>query len=551
MNLSAQQGLRSPKVFMMDGFKKSGGCRSSILLFTIFLCVAGGYYFNFVNFVKIDYAGVYSPQEFNTLLNYFSLQILYTNIFYIPIILAAIWYRTKVIPLAIFLGIFHIYLTYSALGTLIVGTIERAGVFILLAYVIALISEGKVKEEMKVRKSEEKYRSLVESTSDLIYIVDKECKYLFINNMLLSQFGLLRSQVLGKTFDAFHTAEETKKFAENVNRVFETGTTTEYEAYSKKYDKWLIKTLGPIKDPDTKNVIAVSVISKNITERKKAEEDLKRAYNELKETQDQLIQNEKMAAIGRLTSGIAHQIRNPLGIILMGVEYLGNTLSEKDDQCAGSIKIIKQAISRANKVIVDLLQFSRKAELKFESVDICELLDDTINLVERSGNLKNIKINRNYPKEPVKCKANKNIFQQVIINLLNNAVDAMQEEGEIKINIFYKLASKLNNKAGKREDDYFEIGDKIAVVEIEDTGEGIPKDILPNIFEPFFTTKEIGKGTGLGLSLAHLIIDRHKGSIDVESEVNKGTKFIINLQPGNNQDKGEQYVGKEEDTINS
>jgi len=352
--------------------------------------------------------------------------------------------------------------------------------------------------------------------------------------MLLSQFGLLRSQVLGKTFDAFHATEETKNFAKNVNRVFETGTTTDYESYSKKYDKWFIKTLGPIKEPDTKNVIAVSVISKNITERKKAEQDLKKAYNELKETQDQLIQNEKMAAIGRLTSGVAHQIRNPLGIILMGVEYLDNTLSEKDEQCAGSIKIIKQAVGRANKIIVDILQFSRKAELKFESVDVCELLDNTISLVERSENLKNIKINRNYPKEPVKCKADKNMLQQVVVNLLNNAVDAIQKGGEIKVNVFCKLASKLNIKVGRRADDYFKIGDKMAVVEIEDTGEGIPEDLLLKIFEPFFTTKETEKGTGLGLSLAHLIIDRHKGSIEVESEVNKGTKFIINLQLGNN-----------------
>jgi len=534
MNLSAHQKLCFPKIFMMEGFIKSKGCRSAILLFTIFLCVAGGYYFNFVTKVEIDYADVYSAQEFNTLLNYFSLQILYTNIFYIPIILTAIWYRKKVIPLAVFLGCFHIYLTYSALGILIVGTIERAGIFILLAYVIVLISEGKAKEEMKMRKSEERYRSLVESTNDLIYTVDKECKYLFVNDMLLSQFGLLRSQILGKTFDAFHTTEETKKFTRNVNRIFETGTNTEYESYNKKYDKWFIKRLGPIREPDTKNVIAISVISKNITERKKAEEDLKKAYNELKETREQLIQNEKMAALGRLTAGVAHQIRNPLGIILMGIEYLDNTLSEKDEQCAESIKIIKQAIDRANKIIVDILQFSREAELKFESVDICKLLDDTINLVERSENLENIKINRNYPKEPVKCKADKNMFQQVIINLLNNAADAIQEEGEIKVNVFYKSASKLNNKVGKREDDYFKIGNKMAVVEIEDTGEGIPEDLLPKIFEPFFTTKEEKKGTGLGLSLAYLIIDRHKGSIEVESEMNKGTKFTINLQTGNN-----------------
>ncbi|MEA1990617.1 MAG: ATP-binding protein [Thermodesulfobacteriota bacterium] len=539
MHLSAQQGLCFPKIFMMEGFAKSRGTRSIILLFTIFLCVAGGYYFNFVARAEIDYADVYSAQEFNTLLNYFSLQILYANLFYIPIILTAIWYRKIVIPLAVFLGCFHIYLAYSALGTLIIGTIERAGVFILLAYIIALISEGKAKEQKKVRKSEEKYRSLVESTSDLIYIVDKECNYIFVNDMWLSQFGLLRSQVLGKTFEAFHATEETKNFAKNVNRVFETGTTTDYESYSKKYDKWFIKTLGPIKEPDTKNVIAVSVISKNITERKKAEEDLKKAYYKLKETQDQLIQNEKMAAMGRLTAGVAHQIRNPLGIILMGVEYLDNTISEKDKQCAGFIKIIKQAVGRANKIIIDILQFSRKAELKFESVDICELLDDTINLVERSENLKNIKINRNYPKEPVNCKADKNMFQQVVINLLNNAVDAMQEGGEINVNVFYKSASKLNNKVGKRGDDYFKIGDKMAVVEIEDTGKGIPEDLLAKIFEPFFSTKEAEKGTGLGLSLAHLIIDRHKGSIEVESEANKGTKFIINLQSGKNHVKGE------------
>jgi PAS domain S-box-containing protein len=550
MNISIKQGLCCPRIFMTEGFIKSKGCRSAILLFTIFLCVVGGYYLTFVKFAEIDYAYLYSPQEFNTLFNYFSLQILYTNLFYIPIILTAIWYRKIIVQLAIFLGLFHIYLTYYALGFLVVGTIERAGIFVLLAYIVALISDGKAKEEMKVRKSEEKYHSLVESTSDLIYIVDKECKYIFVNDMVLSQFGLLRSQILGKTFDAFHTTEETKNFAKNVNRVFETGTTIEYESYSKKYDKWLIKTLSPIKEPGTKNVIAVSVISKNITECKKAEEDLKKAYNELKETQDQLIQNEKMAAIGRLTSGIAHQIRNPLGIILMGVEYLDNTLSEKDEQCAGSIKIIKQAVGRANKIIVDILHFSRKTELKFESVDVCKLLDDTISLVEHSENLKKIKINRNYPEEPIKCKADKNMFQQVIINLLNNAVDAMQGNGEIKVSVFYKLASKIDNKVGKRTGDYFKIGDKVAVVEIEDTGKGIPEDLLPKIFEPFFTTKETEKGTGLGLSLVHLIIDRHKGSIDVESKVNKGTKFIINLQPGNDLSKGEQHDGKEKDIIN-
>lgn len=550
MKASKRMGLYFSKIFTAEGFIKSRGRRSTILLFVIFLCIAGGYYLTFVKFVKIDYTALYSPKEFNVFLNYFSLQILYTNLFYIPIVVTAIWYRKKVIPLAVVLGLFHIYLTYSALGTLIVGTIERAGILVLLAYVIALISEGKVKEEMKVRRSEEKYRSLVESTGDLIYIVDKKCRFLFVNNMFLSQYSLLNNQILGKTFDAFHTTEETKKFAKNVSKVFETGKTIEYEAYSKNSGRWVIKTLSPIKEPNTKHVLALSVISKDITERKKAEENLKKTYNELKETQDQLIQNEKMAAIGRLTSGVAHQIRNPLGIILMGVEYLDSSLSEKNENIEKSIKIIKQAVERASKIIFDILQFSRKTEITFESVDVCELLDDTITLIERGENLKNIKIIRNYPEGTVKCTGDRNLLQQVFINLMGNAVDVMQEGGTIKINVSYRLASRSGNKVGKRTDDHFNVGDRMAVVEIEDTGKGIPEDLLPKIFEPFFSTKETGKGTGLGLSLAYLIIDRHRGSIDVESSINQGAKFTINLQTVNNYNKGEQYGAKKRNSIN-
>jgi PAS domain S-box-containing protein len=541
---------RFPRVFTMEGFLQAKGPRSSILLFTIFLCVAGGYYFTFVKIVKIDYASLYSPQEFSVFLNYFSLQVLYTNLFYIPIVLSAVWYRKKVIPLAVLLGFFHVYLTYSALGTLILGTIERAGIFVLLAYVIALISEGRAKEEMNVRRSEEKYRSLVESTADVIYIVDETCRYLFVNNMFLSQFGLVQHQIIGKTFSEFHGAEETKKFAQHVGTVFETGKATRYEAHSKKSGRWVIKTLSPIKEPPTSRVIAASVIVKDITKRKKAEEDVKRAYNELKKAEGQLIHNEKMVAVGRLTSGVAHQMRNPLSIILMGIDYLDSALPEKDEHCARSIKLIKQAVGRANKIVVDILQFSRKHELRLESVDVCKLLDDTIALVARGEHVKNISIQRKYPDKPIRCKGDRNTLQQVFINLMINAIDAMQAGGKMNLNAYYSLASRVHNKVGKRTTDYFTIGDRMVVVEIEDTGEGIPADMLPRIFEPFFSTKEIGKGTGLGLSLAYLIIDRHHGCIDVKSELNKGTQFIINLQPSDNQGKGDQLYEKEKDFLN-
>jgi len=255
----------------------------------------------------------------------------------------------------------------------------------------------------------------------------------------------------------------------------------------------------------------------------------KRTERKLLESQEQLIQNEKLAALGKL-SGIAHQIRNPLEIILMGTEFLGNSLDKGDSRIELSLKKIIQAVNRANKIITDILRFSRTSELKFESVDLTSMVDEMLELIESKTAGSGIRILRNYPKETIKIEADKNMIQQVFINLLSNAHDAMTNGGEIKINIYRKTTSETMNHIGYRDEDYFKIGEQMAVVEIKDTGEGIPEDMLQKIFEPFFTTKKSGKGTGLGLSMAHLIIDRHRGIIDVESRMNEGTKFTLKLQ---------------------
>ena len=412
-------------------FIKIEKTKSVIILCSILICVGLSYYLNFAIHVKIAYTDILSSPNLDKLLNFLSLKAIYTDFFYIPIILTAIWYRKKVIYLALFLSSFHIYVSYFSLGFLPIGTIEKCAVFIILAYVIALISEKRMAEQKKLQKSEER---------------------------------------------------------------------------------------------------------------------LNIAYHKLKETQNQLIQHEKMAAMGRLASGFAHEIRNPLAIILMGIESLSTTLPEKNKIVKKTIEKIKQAVNRANKIIIDTLQFSRMSEFKFESIDICKSLDETIDLIKHKAVLNNIKINRNYPQKHMKVKADKNMLQQVFLNLFMNAMDAMPKGGEIKVKVYDKIANQLGYKTGERESDYFKIGDKIIVVEIEDTGIGIPKNILSKIFDPFFTTKKVGEGTGLGLSVVHLIIDQHRGIIDVESEVNKGTKFIITL-PAKNLSKEGQYNRDEKHTF--
>ncbi|MEE8481325.1 MAG: ATP-binding protein, partial [Desulfobacterales bacterium] len=381
---------------------------------------------------------------------------------------------------------------------------------------------------------EEKYRSIVESTDDTVYMVDEDSKFLSANSKFLSEHCVKETEIVGKYFSDFHSPEETKEFTKRVNKVFETCCATQYEALNENPGKWVMRTLSPIPDPDTNRIKAVSVMSMDITERVLAENELKNTYNKLKETQNQLMQTEKMAALGRLASGLAHQIRNPLEIILMGVDFLGTSQSHKDINSEKSIEKIKQAANRTNRIITDFLRFSRKSELKFESMDVGNLLDETLSLLDHRINRNNIKINRNYCEEPIEVKADKNMLQQVFMNLLTNAIDAMPKGGEIRIKIHNQIATQIEERIGYRNSDYFKIGEKISVVEIEDTGTGIPSDILPKIFELFFTTKEIEKGTGLGLGLAHLIIDRHRGIISVESEANQGTKFTLKLQPADN-----------------
>jgi len=410
----------------------------------------------------------------------------------------------------------------------------RLPFIIIIGLFFGYIVEALIKDKTKsLEISEQKYRSLVESINDSMYVVDADCQYLSANNNVLSEYGLAENEIVGKKFSDFHSPEQTRRFSDRVKKVIETGSTEQFEGYKEKLGKWVIRKLSPIKEPNTAKIRAISVVSMDITERVATVKELIETNKKLKETQNQLIQNEKMAVIGRLASGLAHQIRNPLEIIIMGVEFLGNTIHSKDLKSEKSIEKIKQAVNRTNQIITDFLRFSKKSELKFESVDVCLLLDETIKLIEYVINKKKVKIKRNYSEESIEVTADRNMLQQVFMNLLNNGIDAVSEGGEIGIKVNTKkiMHEHIEDRVGYRDNDYFKIGDKMTEVEIEDNGEGISRDVLHRIFEPFYTTKESEKGTGLGLSLAHLIIDRHQGKISVQSEVNKGTKFILKLQP--------------------
>ena len=229
---------------------------------------------------------------------------------------------------------------------------------------------------------------------------------------------------------------------------------------------------------------------------------------QLEVVQTKLVKSEKMAAVGQLAGGVAHEINNPLTIILGYAQTLMRNIKE-GDPIYKPLKSMENAAVRCKKIVNDLLAFSRAEKLENENVDINEAIDQAVTLVQAWSKVKEIQVVKNYGQVPL-ISTNKNQIQQVIVNLCNNAVDAMPDGGTITITT-------------KQLENFF------IEITVADTGKGMSEEAKHHIFEPFFTTKDVGKGTGLGLSLCHGIIVKNGGSIEISSETGKGTTVRIKL----------------------
>jgi signal transduction histidine kinase len=236
-----------------------------------------------------------------------------------------------------------------------------------------------------------------------------------------------------------------------------------------------------------------------------------RKLGELQRLRNQLAQSEKMASVGQLAGGVAHEINNPLGIILGFSQSVVERLKD-GDPLAFPLKSIEREAVRCKTLVQDLLTFSRASNAGFSpDVSINETIQESLSLIHSRAKMVNVEIVTELDPELPNVVANKNQLQQVVINLANNAIDAMPKGGKVF------LRSRKSQNPGHVE------------IHVQDTGPGISKDIQSKIFEPFFTTKEVGKGTGLGLSLVHEIVEKHRGSIKLDSAAGQGALFTVCL----------------------
>lgn len=242
-------------------------------------------------------------------------------------------------------------------------------------------------------------------------------------------------------------------------------------------------------------------------------EKLERAYKELSETQDQLQSAEKLASIGQLAAGVAHEINNPLGTILLYTSLLKKEVEKnKDDtQSLEDLDLIAQETHRCKNIVSNLLNFARQGKLHVTEFDISDLINSILKTTRIKPEYKGILFSTECTAYDTTIEGDADQLKQVFINIINNACEALIEADVKKINI--KISST-------------ESGFEIA---ISDTGHGIPKENMGKLFTPFFTTKKMGKGTGLGLAIVYGIIKMHRGEIRAVSETGQGSTFIIKL----------------------
>ena len=373
--------------------------------------------------------------------------------------------------------------------------------------------------------SEKFLQTALDGIQDCVNIVDKDFKIIFMNEAASRRTGKKRQLLLGNK--CYSELWKESSPCENcvTGKVFETGKaqqtiTWEMGLDGKKF--YLERFAFPIVDKDGKVEYGVEIF-RDITERKLLEEDreqqrlelgkrvreLRHAYEELKSMQNQLLQAEKMASIGLLASSLAHELDTPLTTISGYCELLAEDIN--DERFLGRIQIISEQILKCQKTIRNMLDFARKSSCEKKLCNVHHLINNTLLLVEHRLKIHKIKLHKTFDEKVPPLLVDGNQIQQVILNLVNNAVDSLPQGGDMCIE------TRLNKEA------------KSVEVAFEDNGIGISGEDQKRVFTPFFTTKEPGKGTGLGLSICNNIISAHNGKITLESRVGNGTRFTISL----------------------
>jgi PAS domain S-box-containing protein len=369
---------------------------------------------------------------------------------------------------------------------------------LLAAWTVWFSLRQRERDQARLLRSEQKHRTIINHAGEAIFLLDREGRVLEWNKAAERLFGAARRNVLGKPLSEVHLCYglelgKAMNDAARLNR----GLTFEFPLRRPDEPDGLIKlTLSPLppgRGTESPAEQAYVVIARDVTSERQLE--------------NRISQTEKLAGIGQLAAGIAHQLNTPLGSILLSAQMLAeNDLPE--DEAEDVERIIRQT-GQCRQIIKGLLNFARPQGGERGPVVLAEAIHETVYLMEKNLKVASVEIDLDID-DPATVHGNRNELDQVFFNLLVNAVDAMPEGGSIAIGVGPGDPGEVQ-------------------VTVQDTGPGVPPSYREKVFLPFFTTKDYGKGTGLGLSIVARIVHEHGGRVELDHTVATGARFILSF----------------------
>jgi PAS domain S-box-containing protein len=363
---------------------------------------------------------------------------------------------------------------------------------------------------------EGRYRLLVDAITDYaVYMLDHEGVVTSWNPGAQRFKGYTAEEILGRHFSTFYTAEDRAAGvpAEALRKAAEEGR-FEREGWRVRKDGsrfWAHVVIDPIRDPDGK-VIGFAKVTRDLTERREAEEALRQSQHELEQAREALFQSQKMEAIGQLTGGVAHDFNNLLMAVLGSLELVRKRL-QYDPRVTPLLENAIHGAERGAALTQRMLAFARKQELSLQAVDLANLVRGMLGLLQRSVGPAH-RIDQRLPPGLPLVTSDPNQLETALLNLVVNARDAMPEGGVITISARPRRVEQSSPAIAT--------GDYIGLV-VSDAGEGMDEETVQRATEPFFTTKGVGKGTGLGLSMVHGLTAQSGGQLTIESRKGVGT----------------------------
>lgn len=367
-------------------------------------------------------------------------------------------------------------------------------IFVFLMFVIwnFLLKKKVVQINKKFRVSEQRYRDLIESSPDMIHLVSRKGEIKLTNKIAKKYLGFNEKEMITLRLHDLVISEQMDNVTNFLDDVFRNKySNKEFTFFSKKGDKIDVEMIATILKDDESPENLACCFSRDLTYRKRLEAEL--------------IHSDRLAVIGQMAAGIAHEINSPLWVILSNAKD-AIAYNQNKDEVLECLETIERSGTRAAKFIEGLLTFSRPTPMKFIAIDLVNIIKDSLVFLKQKLKTKNIRVEEIYFSDSILINGDESSIQQLIFNIILNAIQAIDKNGLITISV------EVDEENGKKE----------IILEVMDNGRGIPDEDLQSVFDPFFTSGK-ANGFGLGLFMSRMIVEKHHGRLSAKSQLGKGT----------------------------